>query len=107
VRQHAAAQAADRTRSDLEEPDPFIVHAHFGMDRAGNEACEPAGARHHVANPLLQLSKHRLAVELLPLFVEVDPLEMTGARDLALAHAAGEEMTLPLWKAVAGVEAQS
>src|SRR5678816_2790278 len=95
----AAAADRRRSRSRLDPKERAII-------LSGQHVQQSIRPLPYVADPLLQFAKHRFAVELLPLFVEVDPLEMTGARDLALAHAASEEMTFPLRKAVAGVEAQ-
>ncbi len=52
-----------------------------------------------VANALLQLAQHRLAVELFPLVVEVNPLEVSGAGHFALPHTAGEQIVLPVGEA--------
>ena len=60
----------------------------------------------HVADSLAQFPEQRLPVELFPLVVEVDSLEMTGARHLALPHAAGEDVALPLGETIAGVKGQ-
>src|SRR5262249_2289824 len=43
-------------------------------------------------------------MQLFPLFIEVDPIHMAGARHFALSHAADENVVLPVWKLVAGVE---
>src|SRR6476469_1022833 len=46
-------------------------------------------------------------MELFPLVVEIDTFQMTGARNLALAHPAHEKIVLPVRKFVAGVEAHT
>ena len=49
----------------------------------------------NVANALLELNEHRFAMELLPLVVEIEPLQMAGPRHFALPHAADEEIVFP------------
>src|SRR5277367_1847154 len=65
---------------------------------------EAIGSLTHVSYALLQLAKHRLAVELLPLVIEIDPLQMAGSRNFALAHAAHEHVIFPVWELVAGIK---
>src|SRR5688572_2193578 len=61
----------------------------------------------HVADALLQFAQHRLAPDLLPLLVELDPLHVSGARRLALPQAADKDIPLPAGEHVAGIERQA
>src|SRR6185436_6976045 len=62
------------------------------------------GTLPNIPNALLEFTKHAFAVKLLPFFVKVDTLEVAGARNLALPHAADENVVLPVGKFVAGVK---
>ena len=58
----------------------------------------------HVADSLSQIDEQHLAPQLLHVLVEQDALQVTRARDLAHAHAANEDVALPLRQLVARVE---
>src|SRR5262245_13095925 len=58
----------------------------------------------HVADPLAELTQHRLPPHLFPLVVELDALELPGARDLALPQTADEQVAFTSRELVAGVE---
>src|SRR5439155_977385 len=53
---------------------------------------------------IIRMGGRRLTPGLLPLVVEHDPLELSGRRHFAFAHPADKRVSLPGWKAIAGVE---
>src|SRR5262249_42055312 len=68
---------------------------------------QPIRALPDVADALVQLAEHRLAPDFFPLVVEHQPLQLTGARNLAFAHPAYEDTPFPPRKPVAGIEQQA
>src|SRR5690606_16595966 len=58
----------------------------------------------HVANAPAPILQQRLAAQLFEVLVHDDALELARGRDLAVAHAADEEIALPARKAIARVE---
>src|SRR5215471_6388023 len=62
------------------------------------------GSLADIANAVLQFAKHSFAMKLFPLVVEVDAFQMAGARNFSGAHAADEDIVLPVGKLIAGVK---
>src|SRR5688572_2034675 len=48
-----------------------------------------------VADSLTELAQHRLAADLLPLFVELDAIDLPGSRTFTLTQPADEHVALP------------
>src|SRR5688572_21181564 len=73
----------------------------------GQHVEQPVGPLADVADALVQIAQQRLAAQLVPVVVEHNPLQLAGTGNLALPHAAHEQVALPVRKAVAGVERHS
>src|SRR5206468_4564206 len=61
----------------------------------------------YLADPLPQFAEQRFATQFFGVGVEDDTFEVAGPRDLAGAHRADEDVALPAWKAIAGVNGQA
>src|SRR5262245_60300866 len=70
----------------------------------GQQIYVTVGPLAHVANALAELSQQRLATQLFPLVVELDALQLTRPRHLALPQTADEQVALPSGELVAGIE---
>src|SRR5688572_5624753 len=57
-----------------------------------------------VANPAAQVAEQRLATQLFVVLVNQDSIEPAGAGNLPVAHAADEDVALPLGQTIAGIE---
>src|SRR5688572_7260446 len=57
-----------------------------------------------VANPTAQVAEQRLTAQFLVVLVNQDSIEPPGAGNLAVAHAADEDVALPLGQTIAGIE---
>src|SRR4029079_17153019 len=58
----------------------------------------------HVADPILELPEHRLAVQLFPLVVEIETHQLARSRHFTLPHPTCEDVPLPGREAIAGIE---
>src|SRR5262252_3792895 len=80
---------------------------HRALGLVGDHVQQAVGTLLHVANALAKIGEQRLAPQLLHLLVEEDAIEMTRARDLALAQSADEHVAFPLRELVARVEREA
>src|SRR5262245_8370038 len=68
---------------------------------------QPVGPLPHVTNPLVQVRQQPFATQLLELVVQHDALERPGARNLADARAADEQVALPRGNLVSRIEREA
>src|SRR5690606_2493593 len=87
-------------RASLRGPDP----QNRALVLVGHDVQQAVRTLRDVADALAQLDEQALAAQLLEVLIEQHAIEPAGARNLAVAQAADEQIAFPFRKRIAGVE---